>query len=148
MMTNAATGGASDTTAVVVLRHAAMCFAIQDSLWAKYKFGDIFKVTDPQTKASALRNPFWKPKPDDFSAPGIGVVALGIPQLQTEGIMFCACDMAITVYSAVIAGMTKQENAAVKKEFEDNLIPGIPAMPSGVWAVGRAQEHGCGYCNV
>ena len=31
-------------TAVVVLRHAAMCFAIQDSLWAKYKFGDMFKV--------------------------------------------------------------------------------------------------------
>jgi hypothetical protein len=56
--------------------------------------------------------------------------------------------MAITVYSAVIAGMTKQDNATVKKEFLDNLIPGIPAMPSGVWAVGRAQEHGCGYCNV
>src|ERR1700712_1347552 len=147
MMTNAATG-APDATAVVVLRHNAMCFAIQDSLWAKYKFGDIFKVTDPQTKASALRNPFWKPKPDDFSAPGIGVVQLGIPQLQTEGIMFCACEMAITVYSAVVAGMTKQENATVKKEFLDNLIPGIPAMPSGVWAVGRAQEHGCGYCNV
>ena len=147
MLTNAATGG-SDATAVVVLRHAAMCFAIQDSLWAKYKFGDIFKVTDPQTKASALRNPFWKPKPDDFSAPGIGVVNLAIPELQTEGIMFCACEMAITVYSAVVAGMTKQENAAVKKEFLDNLIPGIPAMPSGVWAVGRAQEHGCGYCNV
>jgi intracellular sulfur oxidation DsrE/DsrF family protein len=147
MLTNAATGGA-DATAVVVLRHAAMCFAIQDSLWAKYKFGDIFKVTDPQTKASALRNPFWKPKPDDFSAPGIGVVNLAIPELQTEGIMFCACEMAITVYSAVIAGMTKQENATVKKEFLDNLIPGIPAMPSGVWAVGRAQEHGCGYCNV
>ena len=147
MMTNAATG-APDATAVVVLRHSAMCFAIQDSLWAKYKFGDVFKVTDPQTKASALRNPFWKPKPDDFSAPGIGVVQLGIPELQTSGIMFCACEMAITVYSAVVAGMTKQENATVKKEFLDNLIPGIPAMPSGVYAVGRAQEHGCGYCYV
>jgi hypothetical protein len=142
------TNGGTDATAVVVLRHAAMCFAIQDSLWAKYKFGDIFKVTDPQTKASALRNPFWKPKDDDFSAPGIGVVQLGIPKLQSEGIMFCVCDMAMTVYSAVIAGMTKQENAAVKKEFLDNLIPGIPPMPSGVWAVGRAQEHGCGYCYV
>jgi len=147
MMTNAATG-APDSTAVVVLRHSAMCFAIQDSLWAKYKFGEMFKVTDPETKASALRNPFWKPKPDDFSAPGIGVVQLGIPELQASGIMFCACEMAITVYSAVVAGMTKQENATVKKEFLDNLIPGIPAMPSGVWAVGRAQEHGCGYCYV
>jgi intracellular sulfur oxidation DsrE/DsrF family protein len=149
MMTNAATGSpATDCTAVVVLRHGAIPFALQDNMWAKYKFGEMFKVNDPQTKTSALRNPFWKPKPDDFSAPGIGVVQLGIPQLQTEGIMFCACAMAITVYSAVAAGNTKQDPATVKKEWIDNLIPGIPAMPSGVWAVGRAQEHGCGYCNV
>jgi hypothetical protein len=147
MMTNAATG-APDSTAVVVLRHSAIPYAMQDSMWAKYKFGEMFKVNDPQTKTSALRNPFWKPKPDDFSVPGIGVVQLGIPELQASGIMFCACDMALTVYSAVVAGMTKQDNATVKKEFLDNLIPDIPAMPSGVWAVGRAQEHGCGYCYV
>ena len=149
MMTNAATGAPqNDCTAVVVLRHEAIPFALQDSMWAKYKLGEMFKIDDPQTKAAALRNPFWKPKPDDFSAPGIGVVQLGIPQLQTEGIMFCACGMAITVYSAVVAGNTKQDPATVKKEWLDNLIAGIPAMPSGVWAVGRAQEHGCGYCNV
>ena len=149
MMTNAATGAPqADCTAVVVLRHDAIPFALQDSMWAKYKLGEMFKIDDPQTKAAAVRNPFWKPKPDDFSAPGIGVVQLGIPQLQTEGIMFCACGMAITVYSAVAAGNTKQDPATVKKEWLDNLIAGIPAMPSGVWAVGRAQEHGCGYCNV
>ena len=149
MMTNAATGAPqADCTAVVVLRHDAIPFALQDSMWAKYKLGEMFKIDDPQTKAPAVRNPFWKPKPDDFSAPGIGVVQLGIPQLQTEGIMFCACGMAITVYSAVAAGNTKQDPATVKKEWLDNLIAGIPAMPSGVWAVGRAQEHGCGYCNV
>ena len=62
--------------------------------------------------------------------------------------MFCACNMALTVYSAVVAGKTGQDNAVVMKEFVENLIPGIPPMPSGVWAVGRAQEHGCGYCNV
>src|ERR1700733_13099124 len=77
IMTNAATGG-SDATAVVVLRHGAIPFALQDNLWAKYKFGEMFKVNDPQTKTFALRNPFWKPKPDDFSAPGLGVVQLGI----------------------------------------------------------------------
>jgi hypothetical protein len=149
MMTNAATGApATECTAVVVLRHSGMCFALQDNMWAKYKFGEMFKVTDPQTKAAAIRNPFWKPKPDDFSAPGIGVVQLGIPQLQSEGIMFCACAMAITVYSAVAAGATNQDPATVKKEWLANLIPGIPAMPSGVWAVGRAQEHDCGYCYV
>ncbi len=35
------------------------------------------KVNDPQTKAPAVRNPFWKPKPDDFSAPGLGNVTIG-----------------------------------------------------------------------
>jgi hypothetical protein len=149
MMTNAATGAPqSDCSAVVVLRHEAVGYALNDSMWAKYKFGEMFKINDPQTKAAALRNPFWKPKPDDYSAPGIGTVQLGISDLQNEGIMFCACSMAITVFSAVVAGNTKQDPATVKKEWLDNLIPGIPAMPSGVWAVGRAQEHGCGYCYV
>jgi len=26
------------------------------------------------------------------------------------------------------------------------LFPGIQVVPSGVMAVGRAQEHGCTYC--
>jgi hypothetical protein len=148
-MTNAATGSPDkDCTAVVVLRHNAFAYALQDSMWEKYKFGEMFKVNDPETKTFALRNPFWKPKPDDFSAPGLGVVQLGIGDLQAGGVMFCVCDVAMTVYSAVVAGNTKQDAATVKKEWLDALIPGIPPMPSGVWAVGRAQEHGCGYCYV
>jgi intracellular sulfur oxidation DsrE/DsrF family protein len=149
MMTNEATGASDkDCTAVVVFRHGAFLFALQDSLWAKYKLGEMQKVMDPQTKAFAVRNPFWKPKPDDFSVPGLGNVTLGIPELQTMGIMFCVCNMALTVYSAAVAMNTKQDAATVLKEWQDGLIPGIPAMPSGVYAVGRAQEHGCGYCNV
>jgi intracellular sulfur oxidation DsrE/DsrF family protein len=149
MMTNIGSGASDkDCSAVVVLRHNAFLYALQDSLWAKYKLGEMQKVNDPETKTFAVRNPFWKPKPDDFSAPGLGVVQLGIPDLQASGVMFCTCDVALTVFSAVIAMNTKQQAADVKKEFLAGLIPGIPAMPSGVWAVGRAQEHGCGYCYV
>jgi hypothetical protein len=149
LMTNEATGASDkDCTAVVVLRHSAFLYALQDNMWAKYKLGEMQKVMDPETKAPAVRNPFWKPKPDDFSAPGLGNVTLGIPELQSMGVMFCVCNMALTVFSAVIAGNTKQEPATVLKEFQDNLITGIPPMPSGVYAVGRAQEHGCGYCYV
>src|SRR5450631_434795 len=135
MMTNEATGASEkDCTAVVVLRHSAFLYALQDSLWAKYKLGEMQKVMDPETKAFAVRNPFWKPKPDDFSAPGMGNVTLGIPELQSMGVMFCVCNMALTVFSAVVAGNTKQEPAAVLKEWQDGLIPGIPPMPSGVYA--------------
>jgi intracellular sulfur oxidation DsrE/DsrF family protein len=36
--------------------------------------------------------------------------------------------------------------AEVRKEWMAGLLPGIQVVPSGVWAVGRAQEHGCAYC--
>jgi len=33
----------------------------------------------------------------------------------------------------------------VYKDMIDGLLPGIELVPSGVWALGRAQENGCGY---
>jgi hypothetical protein len=32
------------------------------------------------------------------------------------------------------------------KEWEAGVVPGAMLVPSGVLAVGRAQEHGCTYC--
>ena len=29
---------------------------------------------------------------------------------------------------------------------KDQLLPGVQIVPSGVWAIGRAQENGCAYC--
>jgi intracellular sulfur oxidation DsrE/DsrF family protein len=119
---------------------------MNNDLWAKYKFGEMFKINDPKTKAPAVRNPFWQPGPDDYKVPGIGPVQIGINQLQSSGVLFCACDMALTVYSAATADAMKADAAAVKKEWLAGVLPGVQVVPSGVWAVGRAQEHGCAYC--
>jgi intracellular sulfur oxidation DsrE/DsrF family protein len=146
-LTNAATGTAEkDSSVVVVLRHDAIPYALQDNLWAKYKLGELFKAEDPLTKAPATRNPFWKPKVGDFKVPGIGNVPIGINELQDKGVLFCVCNMAITVYSAVAADMMKLDAAAVKQEWLNGVLPNIQVVPSGVWAVGRAHEHGCAYC--
>ena len=147
LLTNQATGTPiKDNNVVVVFRHSGIPFAFNDSMWAKYSFGDVFKYDDPKTKAPSLRNPFSNPKPDDFVVPGIGPVAIGINDLQKDGVMFCICDMAMTVYSAVVAGQRKEQPADVKKDWMANLLPGVMPVPSGVWAVGRAQEHQCAYC--
>ena len=146
-MTNAATGTPENECGVVViLRHDAIGYAMQDSLWAKYKFGEVFKADDPLTKKPAVRNPFAQPKPGDYKVPGVGVVQIGINELQASGVMFCVCDAALTVYSAALADGMKMDGAAVKKEWLSGLLPGIQVVPSGVWAVGRAQEHKCAYC--
>ena len=145
LMTNAATGS-KENGVVVVLRHNAIGYAFNDSMWKKYNFGQVFKADDPKTKTPSMRNPFANPAAGDFSIPGVGPVQIGINELQKEGVMFCVCDVAMTVYSNVIGGQMKMDPAEVKKDWMANLVPGVQPVPSGVWAVGRAQEHGCSYC--
>lgn len=154
LMTNAATGSPeSDCGVVVVLRHAAICYAFKDKVWEKYNFGEVFeaskvgegfKAADADV-ATKTRNPFWNAKPGDFQVPGIGAVPIGINELQASGVMFCVCNAAMTVYSAVMAEKMNMKQEDVMAEWKSELIPDIQIVPSGVWALGRAQEHGCKY---
>ncbi|HEY8928063.1 MAG TPA: hypothetical protein VIM55_02670 [Mucilaginibacter sp.] len=147
LMTNGKTGTpAEECSVVVVLRHSAAAYAMGNQLWEKYKFGEFFKIDDMATNARAVHNPFWQPKPGTYKGPGIGEIHIGIDELQASGVMFCVCDVALTALSATIAGQTNQDAATVKKEWIDGLLPGVQVVPSGIWAVGRAQEHGCAYC--
>ena len=147
LATNAATGTPEkDCSIVVVLRHTAIPYAMEDRLWSKYNFGEVFKADDPKTKKASTRNPFWKPKQGDFKIPGVGVVPIGINELQDSGVLFCVCDMALTVYSGAVAEAMHLEPAEVKKDWVSGLLPGIQVVPAGIWAVNRAQENGCSYC--
>lgn len=147
LLTNSMTGTPEkECSVVVVLRHDAIPYAMHSDLWSKYKFGEMFKADDPVTNTPSVRNPFWQPGPNDFSVPGVGPVEIGIDQLQKSGVMFCVCNMAITVYSAVAAQTMSMNADQVKAEWLAGVLPGIQVVPSGVWAIGRAQEKGCGYC--
>jgi intracellular sulfur oxidation DsrE/DsrF family protein len=146
LLTNAKTGSPeSECGIVVILRHNAIPYVFGNQLWEKYKFGEMFKINDDATKAPAIKNPFWQ-LPGAVKMPGLGEVKIGIDDLQASGVMFCACDVAITVHTAIVAGQTHQDAEVVKKEWLANLLPGIQLVPSGIWAVSRAQEHGCSYC--
>jgi len=146
LLTNEATGTkGADCSVVVVLRHSSIGYAMEDRIWAKYKLGELFEANDPETKKPATRNPFWKPKPGAFVIPAVGEILIGINQLQENGIMFCVCQAAIGVYSAVTAQKMNLDAAEVKNDFMSGVLPGIQLVPSGVWALGRAQQKGCGY---
>ena len=145
--TNNITGSPEKSSSeVVIFRSHAIPYALEDRLWDKYKLGKMFKITDPVAKTPAVRNMFWNPKEGDFVIPGMGNVHIGINELQESGVMFCACNMAITTSSAIVAQKSNLDPAEVKKEWLAGVLPGIQVVPSGVWAVGRAQEHGCAYC--
>ena len=69
--TTNATYGTTDTqnSAVVILRHGAIGYALQDAAWAKYQLGEAFKINDGS--APAVRNLWIKPLP--LPLPGTGI---------------------------------------------------------------------------
>ena len=148
LMTNAATGTPEkENNVVVILRHSAIPYAFEDRIWEKYGFADMFGVTDGEKKP-VTKNVFWKPAKGTFNIPGFGVVEIGINELQDSGVKFVVCNAAMTVFSAVAAGKMNMKPEDVYKDWKSGLLPGITPVPSGVWAVGRAQENKCAYCFV
>src|SRR2546422_1200631 len=127
----------TDNSAVIVLRHAGIPIAMQDALWVKYKLGEAFSIKDGD--AAATRNIFAKQMP--LPLPGTG-----IEQLLASGAQFGVCNVALTVYSGMVAQKMNMDAATVKADWVAGLMPGVQVVPSGVLAVSRAQEKGCNYC--
>ena len=126
-----------ENTAVIILRHAAIPIAMKDELWAKYKFGEVFGIKEGEN--AATRNLYAKQLP--LPLPGTG-----LEPLLAAGALVGVCNVALTVYSSVVAQKMGMDPAAVKAEWVAGLIPGVQVVPSGVLAVARSQEKGCGYC--
>ena len=63
-----------------------------------------------------------------------------------RGVIFGACNVALQVQSAMLAGNAGVTAADAAKEWAANVVPGITVVPSGTWGVNRAQEAGCTYC--
>ena len=130
----------NDITAMTVLRHTAIPFALKDDMWSKYKIGEFFGIKD-YTKDFAKRNPFYEPKDGDYPINGPG----GIKGQQERGALFCVCNLALQVYSGKYAEKFGGNAEEIYKDWTAGVISDIEIVPSGVWALGRAQDNGCGY---
>ncbi len=130
-----------DVSAVVIARHEGLAFALNDRIWEKYKIGEMFKVTDPKTNAPATRNIFAHKADTVLPWPEAAQ-----DSLAARGVIFAACNVALTVYSGMAAQKMGGDPKAAHDEWAANLLPGVAIAPSGVLAVSRAQEKGCTYC--
>ncbi len=130
-----------DVGAFVVFRHEAIPLAMNDAMWRKYKFGEMFNITDKTTDKPSVRNVVVNTKPEDLPMP-----EMALDKVQQRGVLFGVCNLAITVFSQKVAEKTGQKADDVKEEWQQNVLPGIVLLPSGVWGVNRAQEAGLTYC--
>jgi intracellular sulfur oxidation DsrE/DsrF family protein len=133
--------GAGDVGAFVVARYAGSAIALDDSIWSKYRLGQMFGVTDPVTKAPSTRNLFYRSK--DFDMPNIDA---SVDRLIASGVVVGVCGHALGVLArstAARAGVTPEVAVA---DWRAGVLPDVHIVPSGVLAVARAQEAGCTYC--
>jgi hypothetical protein len=128
-------------TAITVLRHSGIVFAFNSEIWNKFKLGELVSFNDNKTGKTALRNTVYEPQTGDMPLPPIQ----GIKDLQSRGSLFCVCDLATKVYSAAIAKKMNLDPDEVYLEMIEGILPEIQLVPSGVWALGRAQNKNCAY---
>lgn len=127
--------------AVVGLRHFAIPLAFNNDIWARYKLGEMFKITDPVTKAPAVRNPYAYAKEGELLFPG-----MAFEKLQARGVIFTVCNVALNVLSGMAAGANGLPKESAKQDWLAGMFKGVNVVPSGVFAVNRAQKKGCTYC--
>lgn len=134
---------ASEITSVLSYRHFAMPLLLNDSVWAKYKIAELIGVTDPKTNAPARRNIF---RDAILLHPGLTYEQILAGKASDATLIFTACNVALHALSGMVAGNMKVDAAVAAADWEAGLLPGVYLVPSGVYAISRAQENGCTYC--
>lgn len=123
---------------VLVLRHHAIDFVMNDAHWDRFKVGSTAGINGPDGKA-VMFNPVRTPN-DAMPAP---FRPLMLDMFQQSGGEVLACNLALqhlVVPRYVATGMSADAAYAAAKA---DIIPGIILQPSGVFAVGVAQDAGC-----
>jgi hypothetical protein len=131
-----------EANAFIVFRHFATPLGLTDAIWKKYQLGKMLDIMDPATKKPSERNFVWKPRAGDM----MNIDASADKMIAMPGVVIGVCHFAITVLSGMAAKGAGVTPDVALKEWESGVIPGAMLVPSGVLAVGRAQEHGCTYC--
>lgn len=129
------------TRPVIVFRRMGTPMALNDALWERYAIGEDQKIKDPNTKAPAIRNVFWKPR--DGATGWEAQYAL--EPLQRRGLISLVCNVALGNWATGMARKYQRDPEAVKAEWRENLIPGAILVPSGIYALIRAQNAGCAF---
>ncbi len=133
----------ADTNAVLVIRHMAVPMVVGDELWDRHELGKRYKLKDPSTGKPARRNPFiGVTRGDRFAmvwADG------GLDTLISRGAIVLACHLALSGLASQLAKKERLTPAEMRTKLLAGLVPGTIVLPSGIYAVARAQDAGCIY---
>ena len=133
----------ADLAVVICLRHSATAFAYNEAMWSKYgaQLSARAKFNDPKTHGPALVNVY---NSTDYR----GLLANGsttFDALIKEGAHFAVCAQSTRGYAGALAGSSGGKAETMYQELTSNLVGNSHMVPSGIVAVGHAQERGYAY---
>ncbi|MFL5621437.1 MAG: hypothetical protein ACJ8AB_02220 [Gemmatimonadaceae bacterium] len=137
-----------DVTAIVTLYGMTTLLGFNDAMWKKYGIATPLKVMDA-SKAPATSNVF-SAAPTGSATLSLSGAPLQIPAdgsiaaLQSRGAVFILCNNAFNLWMQLLGG-GGTKSAELRKEFEENMLPGVYLVPAMVVAVNQAQMHGATY---
>jgi len=130
-----------ETRAVIVARQLGAPLAFGDSLWARYEVGAETHVNDPTTHAPARRNPFWSAPPESPRAHDRST----LEALLGRGVTLLVCNIAAMNWAARLAQKLERDVEETRSQVRTGLVPGAILVPSGIFALIRAQNAGCAF---
>lgn len=134
----------ADHNAVIVIRHAAVPMVMDDATWDRFELGAANELKDPTTGEPARRNPFLDVQPGDQYS--LVWPDGGLDSLMTRGAIVVACNLALQrIVRLIRAANPSATREDAQAEMLAHVVPGVVVMPSGIFAVTRAQEAGCHY---
>jgi len=122
-----------------------------DSMWSKYRIGEVFAVIDPSTGQSAVRNIFYPSKftkaPEPTADPSdekSGFQDKSVQGLQRRGVRFLSCHTATEEQARIIVSKLKltDEPEVVVKDLQAHTVPSVLIVPAMVAAVALLQIDG------
>jgi hypothetical protein len=129
----------AQTRPVIIARRLGTALGLNDAMWDKYALGADTKTTDPATRGVARRNVYWTSQGGDDRP------AIKIDALQRRGMIMLVCSVALGNMGSGLAEDRKRDVEEVRAELRGNLVPGAILVPSGIYALIRAQNAGCAY---
>jgi hypothetical protein len=125
---------------------ASIPLAWNDTVWEKYKIGEILSLNDPDSKAPSKRNLFFRPRAGDPVLANGAFAVAGMENLQKMGTTFLMCNNAFMMWVGYLSGSgTKGNPAEIEREIRANLLPGVVTVPAMVIAIEKAQGKGVAY---
>ncbi|HWE44196.1 MAG TPA: hypothetical protein VG432_16970 [Gemmatimonadaceae bacterium] len=132
----------SEVNLIMAVRGTGIPLVLTDEMWAKYKIGEQYGITDPATKAPSVRNLYI-----DANLQVNGPVNKDqtVEALRKRGVVFLICmnTIAGATKKLVAAGMGTSEQ--VHGALVNGIIPGVIKVPAMVVAFTQMQERHVAY---